>query len=59
MAVIKPTLASTYDIPPFNLAALIEQHTIPSGIFADEELVNLGAVADAVEAYAKSLKAVK
>ncbi len=59
MAVIKPTLAGTYDIPRFDLAAVIEQHTIPAGIFADEELVNIGAVSDAVEAYAKSLKSLK
>lgn len=59
MAVIKPTLAGTYDLPSFDLAAVIDRNTIPAGVFADEELVNIGQVADAVEAYAKSLKALK
>lgn len=59
MAVIKPTLASTYDIPTLDLAALVERNTIPEGVFADEALVNVGAVAEAVEAYAKALKGLK
>lgn len=59
MAVIKPTLASTYDIPTFDLAAIVERHTIPAGVFSDDELVNVGAVAEAVEAYAKQLKGLK
>lgn len=59
MAVIKPTLAEAHDIPRFDLASLVEQHTIPAGIFADAELVNVGAVVDAIEAYAKQLKTLK
>ncbi|WP_100462554.1 hypothetical protein [Mycobacteroides abscessus] len=59
MAVIKPTLAGVYDLPRFDLAAVIEQHTIPAGVFSDDELVNIGQVAEAVEAYAKALKGLK